>query len=192
MAADALTCGQVIAYPTEAVWGLGCDPWDEDAVTRLLALKTRNVNKGLILISGDITHFNPLLADLSDTYRQKLANSWPGAYTWLVPHHGLVPAWVSGKFDTVAIRVSAHPYVRALTHAFGGAIISTSANPQGQPPARFSWQVAKYFRRFDEPFITQGQVGKQRKPSEVRDLITDQLIRAGGWFKTSSHPNGWL
>jgi len=180
MAADALTCGQVIAYPTEAVWGLGCDPWDEDAVTRLLALKTRNVNKGLILISGDITHFNPLLADLSDTYRQKLANSWPGAYTWLVPHHGLVPAWVSGKFDTVAIRVSAHPYVRALTHAFGGAIISTSANPQGQPPARFSWQVAKYFRRFDEPFITQGQVGKQRKPSEVRDLITDQLIRAGG------------
>lgn len=180
MSAHALNGGHVIAYPTEAVWGIGCDPWNEDAVGRLLALKTRAVEKGLILISGDIVHFNYLLADLGDKYQQKLTNTWPGPFTWLVPHRGLVPEWVSGRFDTVAIRVSAHPYVRAITQAFGGAIISTSANPQGLEPARFSWQVAKYFRHGNEPIITQGQVGKQRKPSEVRDLITNQLIRAGG------------
>lgn len=180
MATQALSDGRVLAYPTEAVWGLGCDPWDECAVHKLLALKSRSVEKGLILISGDIAHFSGLLAGLDDNCQQKLSQSWPGPFTWLVPHRGLVPSWITGQFDTVAIRVSAHPYVRAITHAFGGAIISTSANPQGLEPARFAWQVAKYFRNSTEPVITGGQVGQQRNPSTVRDAITNQLIRAGG------------
>lgn len=179
IAANALKEGKIIAYPTEAVWGLGCDPWDEGAVKRLLALKTRPVEKGLILISGNIAHFSRLLADLDDKYQQKLDETWPGSFTWLVPHHNRIPQWISGQFDTVAIRVTAHPYVQAITSTFGGAIVSTSANPQGLEPARSKAQVANYFIG-DEIYISEGEVGQANQPSEVRDLITNELIRAGG------------
>ena len=179
MAAQVLREGKVIAYPTEAVWGLGCNPKDEAAVRRLLALKSRAVEKGLILISGNIAHFSGLLSGLDDKYQQKLAGTWPGPFTWLVAHRGLIPEWITGQFDTVAIRVTAHPYVQALTEAYGGAIVSTSANPQGLQPAKSAQQVADYFKG-EEPFITGGDIGESNQPSEVRDLITDKLIRAGG------------
>ncbi len=106
--------GGVIAYPTEAVWGLGCDPWNGEAVDRLLALKERPMHKGLILVADDIEQFDFLLADLPEIWLQRLAGSWPGPNTWLVPHQNRLPEWVTGEHDTVALRVSDHPLVRAL------------------------------------------------------------------------------
>lgn len=118
-------------YPTEAVWGLGCDPWNEDAVYRLLALKARPVEKGLIVVAANIHQLDFLLEDLPDVWLDRLAGTWPGPNTWLVPHQERLPEWVTGVHDSVAVRVTDHPLVQELCH-LTGPLISTSANPAGR------------------------------------------------------------
>ncbi|HNI38217.1 MAG TPA: Sua5/YciO/YrdC/YwlC family protein, partial [Pseudomonadales bacterium] len=88
--------GGVIAYPTEAVWGLGCDPHHEEAVTQLLALKQRNWRKGVILIAADVAQLAPYLRGLPEEKLAVLHASWPGPNTWLVPNNGAAPAWITG------------------------------------------------------------------------------------------------
>ena len=185
IAANIIHQGGVVAYPTEAVWGLGCAPDNEEAVHRILALKKRHVSKGLILVASSIEQFEPYLQHISDEQRTTLLESWPGPFTWLVPHHGLVPSWVSGKHDSIALRVSAHPCVRYLCDAFGGPIISTSANPQGKPAPTYAWQVERYFLHqaanypssAELDWIVSGSVGQRKVPSTITDLVTGQVIR---------------
>ncbi|MFC3114602.1 Sua5/YciO/YrdC/YwlC family protein [Cellvibrio fontiphilus] len=175
-AARQMRLGGVVAYPTEAVWGLGCNPFDELAVTELLALKDRPVQKGLILLAANIHMFDPFIDHLNDLQRQKLKNTWPGPVTWLVPNNGLVPYWISGNFTSVALRVTDHPVAAGLSRAFGGPIVSTSCNPQGREPARDAHQVHRYFGN-QLAAITTGTVGKRKNPSEIRDLLTGDVVR---------------
>ena len=167
--------GGVIAYPTEAVWGLGCDPWDELAVGRLLALKDRPVHKGLILVADSIQQFDFLLADLPERWIDRLASTWPGPNTWLVPHQERLPVWITGQHDSVALRVSDHPRVRDLC-ALTGPLVSTSANPAGRPAARSRLRVEQYFHgQLDA--VLGGAPGGRRNPSLIRDLRTGDVIR---------------
>lgn len=176
-AVDALRDGGVIACPTEAVWGLSCDPFDEGAVHRLLQLKQRPVDKGLILVAADVSQLAFLLDDISDEQRATLDQSWPGPSTWLVPHHGRVPGWVSGSHDTVAVRVSAHPGMQTLCAAFGKPVVSTSANPGGASPARSQSEVLRYFGD-DLDYVLPGQLGDSDRPSQIRDLASGAILRA--------------
>jgi L-threonylcarbamoyladenylate synthase len=167
--------GGVIAYPTEAVWGLGCDPWNETAVDRLLALKERPVHKGLILVADSIEQFDFLLDDLPERWIDRLASTWPGPNTWLVPHQNRLPKWITGRHDTVALRVSDHPLVRDLC-ALTGPLVSTSANPAGRPSARSRLRVEQYFpRQLDA--VLGGALGGRKNPSLIRDLRTGDVIR---------------
>ena len=168
--------GGVIAYPTEAVWGLGCNPLDAAAVERLLSLKQRPVEKGLILVAADMQQFEFLLWDLPHSQLAKLQLSWPGPNTWLVPHGGRLPPWITGDHATVALRVSDHPLVQQLCRACG-PLVSTSANPAGRPAARTRLRVEQYFHgELDD--IVPGVLGRQRNPSMIRDLQTDSIIRS--------------
>lgn len=176
-AARVIQGGGVIAYPTEAVWGLGCDPWDEEAVDRLLAIKSRSVDKGLIVVADNIRQFDFLFEDFPDTWIDRMSATWPGPNTWLVPHQGLLPEWVTGVHDTVALRVSDHPVVRELC-ALVGPLISTSANPQGLPAAKSRLRVEQYFRgQLD--LVLGGALGGRKNPSVIRDLVTGDIVRAG-------------
>jgi L-threonylcarbamoyladenylate synthase len=176
-AVDSLLSGGVIACPTEAVWGLTCDPQNPEAVERLLALKGRSVEKGLILVAADIADFDWLLTGLPGTQTHKLVLSWPGPTTWLVPHRGLVPFWIHGDHESVAVRVTPHPLLRALCRAWGGALVSTSANPSGSRAPTSGYQVRRYFGdRLD--FLLPGATGGASRPSVIRDLLSDQVIRA--------------
>ncbi len=176
-AATSMHGGGVIAYPTESVWGLGADPENAEAVRRLLALKHRAPDKGLILIASDLAQVEPWLANLTDAQRDTLRASWPGPNTWLVPNGGLASPWVTGKHSSVALRVTAHPVAAALCRAFGGPIISTSANPQGRPSAKDAVQVRRYFgRQLDA--IAPGRTGGRRQPSQIRDLASGKTLRA--------------
>lgn len=168
--------GAVIAYPTEAVWGLGCDPNNRQAVERLLALKQRSVEKGLILIAGNWSQVRIYTEGLTEAQGQTLRESWPGPNTWLIPAEFTVPAWVRGKHSTVAIRVSAHPIVQALCSAFGGPVVSTSANPQGEPAALSPTEVSQYFGETLDG-IAPGELGNSSAPSAIRDLLTGASIR---------------
>ena len=168
--------GGVIAYPTEAVWGLGCDPWNGQAVERLLELKDRPVEKGVILVADSIHQFDFLLEDFPELWMDRLASTWPGPNTWLVPHQNLLPAWITGDHDTVALRVTDHPLVRELC-AITGPLVSTSANPAGRPPARNSLRIQQYFPDQLDAVLT-GSLGGRKNPSVIRDLATGNVLRA--------------
>lgn len=176
-AVRALADGGVIACPTEAVWGLSCDPDNPDAVSRLLYLKQRPVEKGLILVAADVDQLAPLLEGLTEAQRSKLALSWPGPSTWLLRHHDRVPPWIHGGSTKVAVRVSAHKGVVALCRAWGGALVSTSANPAGSRPATAQFQVQRYFQNQLDAVLP-GALGGASRPTVIRDLLTDQVLRS--------------
>ena len=176
-AVRALRDGAIIAYPTEAVWGVGCDPFNQRAVETLLALKHRPLHKGLILAAADATMFAPLIDPLPPAQRQRLLDSWPGPNTWVVPDPDhLTPRWIRGAHDSVALRVSAHPLVARLARAFGGAIVSTSANPSGLPPARSRFMVRRYFGEL--VMILPGETAGARNPTTIRDVVSGNTLRA--------------
>jgi L-threonylcarbamoyladenylate synthase len=176
-AISALLAGGVIACPTEAVWGLSCDPNNEDAVNYLLALKGRPVSKGLILVAASRQQVDFLLSGLTEEQRQTVCATWPGPTTWLVPHLSLVPAWICGEHASVAVRVSDHPLVSALCTAWGGPLVSTSANPAGARPAREAFQVRRYFGDTLD-FVLAGGVGAAARPTTIRDARSGRIIRA--------------
>lgn len=170
--------GGIIAYPTEAVYGLGCDPWNPDAVARLLELKQRPWQKGLILIAADFAQLQPLLQPLSAELQAQVLPSWPGPVTWLLPTHSAIPEWLRGQHSSLAVRVTAHPVAAALCRAWGGPLISTSANKAGKPPARSSLALRLPLgKRVDK--IVPGQLGGLSRPTEIRDPLTRRVLRAG-------------
>lgn len=176
MGAHAVLSGQVIAYPTEAVWGLGCDPFNRYACAQILALKRRPLHKGVILVAANMGQVEFLLEGLEDSLLQRLTESWPGPNTWLVPHHNRVPEWICGRHQSVAIRISAHPVVKALCELVGGPLVSTSANPQAMAPARSALRARIYFG--DNVVYVPGQVDRTARPSRIRDLITGATLRS--------------
>ena len=175
-AAETIHAGGVIAYPTEAVYGLGCDPLNPEAVQRLLEIKQREMGKGLILIAADLDQLAPFIQPLSESDLATVNASWPGPVTWLLPARTETPHWLRGNHDTIAVRVTDHPLVVALCNAAGHALVSTSANPAGKPPAKTPLKVRQYFTDQLDAVIN-GPLGKQNHPSEIRDLCSGKVVR---------------
>ncbi|MDQ3511502.1 MAG: Sua5/YciO/YrdC/YwlC family protein [Pseudomonadota bacterium] len=177
-AAVAVRRGGVIAYPTEAVWGLGCDPFREAAVMRLLAIKQREVGKGLILIAGSLEQLDGLLdwSRLDRAQYERVLASWPGPGTWIVPATSRLPRWITGDHDSAAVRVSAHPEVVALAAACAGTLVSTSANFSGQAPALVRGQLAPALLEVIDG-VTAGETGGRSAPSTIRDAISGAVLR---------------
>jgi L-threonylcarbamoyladenylate synthase len=174
----------VIAYPTEAVWGYGCDPFNARAVQRLLDLKQRDWRKGLIVVAANEAQLEPLLAPLTLQQRQLLRQRWPGPVTWVVPdQQRWLPHWVKGQHGSVAVRVSAHPVVQTLCLAWGGPLISTSANRSGQPPARTELAMRRQLRLdahdLQPDLIVPGATLGLAKPTAIYDLLSQRLVRQG-------------
>ena len=170
--------GLVIAYPTEAVYGLGCDPMNQHAVQTLLNLKQRPMKKGLILVAGSFEHLAPYvdLSNIPADVWQKINATWPGPYTWVLPKSTLCPAWISGDFDSVAIRVSANPVIGQLSKSSKGAIVSSSANLAGQEPATNALQV---FAMFGDNLgdVIDAPLGQDDRPSQIFDAATGKQCR---------------
>lgn len=177
-AAAALHRGGVIAYPTEAVWGLGCDPRSQGATLRLLALKLREVDKGLILIAADESQLAPFIDmdALEAAQRDAVRASWPGPHTWIVPASAAAPRWITGAHAGIAVRVSAHPSVVGLCNAFGGALVSTSANQAGQPTANAIGELdSRIVEGVDS--VLEGETGGLQRPTDIRDARTGAVLR---------------
>jgi L-threonylcarbamoyladenylate synthase len=172
-----LTQGEVIAYPTEAVYGLGCDPHNEAAVHRVLALKQRPANAGLILIADQFERLARYVGHLSAEQMRVILASWPGPITWLVPRGANAPDWITGTHDTVAIRVTAHPVAAGLCAAFDAPLVSTSANLHGAPAARSVADIAAMFAAGSLAGIVEGALGGRDMPSEIRDVVSGRIVR---------------
>lgn len=168
--------GGVIAYPTEAVFGLGCDPSNEDAVMRLLAIKSRSVFEGLILIAASAGQLEPYVQPFTPEVESMVAPTWPGPHTWIVPARETTPLWLRGRHSGVAVRVTAHPLAAALCARAGQALVSTSANLHGAPPARTAAEVEDMFGDSID-FIVPGETGGLDKPSAIRDAVSGVVVR---------------
>lgn len=168
--------GKLVAYPTEAVYGLGCDPFNESATQQLLELKKRDVAKGLILIAAQWIQIQDLIGPLPDEIVKNLQASWPGPTTWLVPATKKVPVWIRGNHESVALRITSHPVAKALCSAWNGPLVSTSANVSDQQPAITNQQVQDYFGN-DIETIVAGELGSLSKPTQILDAITGKRIR---------------
>ncbi|AYA41429.1 L-threonylcarbamoyladenylate synthase type 1 TsaC [Xenorhabdus nematophila] len=175
----ALKEGKVIAYPTEAVFGLGCDPDSENAVQELLALKNRPWEKGLILIADNYERLCSYIDDvqLSDEQKETIFSFWPGPVTWVIPAKKITPKWLTGKFSTLAVRVTDHPLVKQLCSLYGKPLVSTSANLSGLEPCRSVEEVRLQFG--NRIPVLSGEVGGRKNPSEIRDALTGKLYRQG-------------
>lgn len=165
--------GGVLAYPTEAVWGLGCDPANDVAIDRILQLKQRPWQKGLVMVAASLEQLHDWILPLSEDDLQQIWPTWPGPVTWVLPCREEVSPLLRGEHHSLAVRITDHPLVRALCNETG-PLVSTSANPAGKEPARSVLRVRQYFA--DElEYILPGNLGGRRQPSEIRTLDGQRL-----------------
>ena len=177
-AVAALRAGGVIAYPTEAVYGLGCDPQAATAIARLFALKQRPAGQGVLLIAAEFAQVERYidLAAVPAVAMARARATWPGPHTWIFPRDATTPAWLTGAHTGIAVRVTAHPLAAELCRAFGGALVSTSANRHGQLPARTAQAVRADFGA-ELAYILDGPTGALERPTPIRDAISGDLLR---------------
>lgn len=173
-----LRAGGVITHATEGVWGLACDPWNPHAVDRLLTLKQRTVARGLILIGAQAEQLAVFVAPGAQSAWRRAIRSWPAPVTWLLPAATQTPGWLTGDHDTIALRQTAHADSAALCRAFGGALVSTSANVSGRPPVRNTWQ-ARARLRLGVDFIAGGVPDRPGLSSTIRDARNNRILRGG-------------
>lgn len=172
--------GGVFAYPTEAIYGLGCDPENEAAVHHLLNLKRRSIKKGLILVAADASQVEAYIESIDRSYAHLLA---PSNITYVVPARQETPKWLTGEFHSLAIRISKHSLVQELCQACHSALVSTSANIANEPPARDFLSLKHWAdhlsrsRSHSIDAILKGDTGGQEKPSRIIDIITGEILR---------------
>lgn len=169
--------GKVIAYPTEAVFGLGCDPDNVDAVSRILQIKHRALDKGFILIASSWEQLEPLIMYIQPNLLTRVFATWPGPTTWVFPASEQVPHWIRGDHNNVAVRITSHPIAKALCEKFGRPIISTSCNKSGNPAAR-DIRTIELTLGDTVDCVIDGQLGGRIRPTEIRDALTGEVIRA--------------
>ena len=172
----ALRAGGVIAYPTEYCFGLGCDPRNVQALSRLLDIKQRKKEQGVILVAANTEQISEY-ADLSLLPNiDQVTASWPGPNTWVLPVRDSVSDWVRGKHTSIAMRVSAHDVCHSLCREFAHPIVSTSANRHGQQALLSAAEVCEEFN--DElDFVVDLAVGDSSSASTIRDAMTGKRLR---------------
>ena len=178
VAADHIRSGGVIAYPTEYCFGFGCDPFNQNAVRKIVRLKRRSWLEGVIIIAANLVQLRRLVDFDQIRDIDRLTSVWPGPHTWLLPALTRVPRWIRGRHDSVAVRITAHRTALELCRSSGGLLVSTSANRTGRPPLRTSHQVRTEFGGVVD-FILDGPVGRITGPSSIRDAKSGKWVRGG-------------
>jgi L-threonylcarbamoyladenylate synthase len=176
---DAFHQGGIIAYPTEAVFGLGCDPDNHQAIEKLLSLKQRSKDKGLILLAGDYSQLLPYVDDKAIPQDKLFVvlSRWPGHITQLMPANKNLSTWLCGRFDTIAVRITNHPDIVELCKQTGKPIISTSANLAGQVESKTWQEVEQQFPQQLDYIIKSKTLGFT-KPSTIINALSGAVIRS--------------
>ena len=175
LAVEYIKKGEIIAYPTEAVYGIGCDPWNQKSVEKIYKIKKRVSNKPFILVASDINHLNNLIniGSLTDD----VLSSWPGHVTWLIPALSEAPQWlIDGSTGLIAIRISNHKIIKQICSIFGKPIISTSANMSSEKPFISKEDMTKNFSS-SVPLLVEGEIGSYPNTSIIKNMLTGEKIR---------------
>ncbi|MEK7810844.1 MAG: Sua5/YciO/YrdC/YwlC family protein [Pseudomonadota bacterium] len=167
--------GGLIAYPTESCYGLGCDPRNRKAVQRILKLKQRPQRKGLILIASQFAQVARYIQPLTSNEQAKLQQDGAQAVTYLMPAKSSCPRWLRGDHDTLAVRLTAHPFAKQLCRNAGSALVSTSANRSGMRPVKMFAECQRLFGNI--VWVLRGKVGARKKPSAIRAWADGRILR---------------
>jgi L-threonylcarbamoyladenylate synthase len=179
-AVEYLRSGQVIAYPTETIYGLGADVLDRKAVKRIYDLKSRDYGLPIAILISDLKMLREVVSDVPERALVLMRRFWPGALTILFPASPAIPKGLVTNTGKVGIRVSSHPVAAALVGQFGRPITTTSANLSGFPPSLSVKHVQKYFGG-KIPCILDGGECAPTRGSTVVDIGDDtmRIIRDG-------------
>lgn len=167
--------GGVIAYPTESCYGFGCDPDNRRAVHRILRLKRRPQKKGLILIASSYEQVARYIQPLTPAEQRRLQADGAQAITYLMPVKPSCPRWLRGEHDTLAVRMTAHPFARNLCRSAGSALVSTSANLGGRRAVKTYRDCQRMFGK--KVWVLRGRVGKRKRPSTIKAWGGDKIVR---------------
>ena len=175
---NTLNQGGILAYPTEGVFGLGCDPDNERAIKKLLLLKQRSASKGLILIASNYSQLLPYVDDLAIPQEKRFAvmSRWPSAITQILPANKNISPLLTGCFDTIAVRITAHPDVIEICNAFNKPLVSTSANLSGQAAA-VTWQQVQNQLGEKIDYLLQSNTLGHTQPSTIINALTGEVLR---------------
>jgi L-threonylcarbamoyladenylate synthase len=176
--AGAISClksGGIIAYPTEAVYGIGCDPYNKDSVKKITQIKKRESRKSYILVASELSQLSNLIN--INSLSEEVLNSWPGHNTWLIKPKKNIPSWLmDNENGLIAIRVSSHPEIVKLCQFFKNPIISTSANISGNKILKNHHDVERILGSYLD-YLVLGNVGEHPEPSIIKDMKTGKVIR---------------
>lgn len=175
-AASAIQAGEIIAYPTEAIYGLGCDPNNHQSLAKLVKLKSRASNKGLILVASNRSQLEPFIDNKNPAIIERASNSWPGPVTWIMPASKLCHPLLTGSRSTIAVRISAHPVVRDLCDACDHALVSTSANVSGEIPLATVEEITNAFAT-NIAGVVEGELGGLESATSIFDASTGVQLR---------------
>lgn len=177
-AAATFSSGGLLVYPTEAVFGVGCDPDNDAALTRLLTVKQRDSRKGLILLASDFELLLPYIdiKQITPAIKQDILARWPNGVTQVLPKSESLSPLLCGEFNSIAVRVTDQPDVVGLCKSVGKPIVSTSANLSGKEPAA-RWQDLdpQLIEHID--YVIKGNTLGFDKPSIIVDAISGQQYR---------------
>ena len=173
----ALRAGGIVAYPTEAVYGIGCDPWDRAAVVRVFAVKHRPGRKRCIVMAAHPSQLGRLVDIHARQFTRFASRYWPGPVTLVAPACDRAPEWLVDADGTVATRVTDHPVAGGLCASFRGPLISTSANRAGRPPLRDVFSVRAAFGTEIDWYVP-GRVGGLDSPTRIIDVRDGRMIRS--------------
>lgn len=173
--------GGLVAYPTRAVFGLGCDPLHWRALRALLRMKRRPASKGLIVVADQERRLWPFMASEYGGLREHCRVRWPGPHTWLVPARPRLPGLLRGRsgpgHPRVALRHDDYPALVKLCRRVGMALVSTSANRSGQRPLITARGCQQRFG--SRVRVIAGRCQRHGKPSTVADLLSGRVLRQG-------------
>lgn len=180
-AAGVIRAGGVVAHPTETVYGLAADVFNEAAVRRVFAAKGRPPGKPLIVAVATRGDLERLVRELVPGAEALMDAFWPGPLTLVLPRRPEVPDVVTGGRDGVAVRMPAHPVALTLIGAAGIPVTTTSANPAGAPPPVTAAEVERYLAGRIQILLDGGPAGSGI-PSTILDLTArvPTVVRPGG------------
>jgi L-threonylcarbamoyladenylate synthase len=156
--ASALRQGSVVAYPTETLYGLGVDPFHEEALERLYKLKGRPSTMPVSILVKDLAMLEKVTLDLSEPAMRLIESFLPGPLTLVLPARPRLSRRLTSGTGKVGIRISSHPLIEQLFASYPAPITTTSANPTGQPDARDARTILSYFPQGIDCILDAGPV----------------------------------
>ena len=171
---DVLIHGGLIAFPTESIFGLGCDPGNKKAVEKLKRIKNRPQEMGFILLTPNLATISQWI-DPDKKQTEIISAPVQRPTTYIVPASKSVPPWLTTN-NTLAIRINKDPIIQGLSDMLGLPIISTSANQHGKTPCQSASEVQKTMGPLLD-YIIEGKKGSFERPSTIIDLCSGKTIR---------------